>query len=679
MKKLNIFICDLTHTGNKIATDNIPLGIGFLAAYARKRLGDVAVFSLFKYPEVLLRRLQEEEPDILCCSNFCWNNDLNEYFCRYVKTLYPDTITLKGGPNFPLQGENRIDYLKEHKYTDFYIPYEGEEAFVIFLQTLLERGKKDAKMASIEGCTFLDEQGKLVSGGAVPRFENLDEIPSPYLSGILDEFFDKTLIPTIETTRGCPFSCNYCNSGYNYYSLIRHFSFDRVKKELHYIGKKAKNLRFTCLIITDMNFGMYSRDYDIALEIKHCQELYEWPTSICIETGKNKIDNIKKVMKVLKDHISMKMSSQSYSNEVLSEIKRKNINTDAYAQIFNDLNKEGISVNAELIVPLPKETYRSYLDGVEVLVNSGVERIVSYTLQLNYGTVYKEENYLREFNYETFYRPYVNCGGKYNGQIIVEAEEVGVATATLSFDEYLKIREFSLLLEVLYSHEVFNVVFHYIQSFNLPNYAFLEFCYQKMSEADNCIKKVFYDFVEETKNELFQSKHELMHFFAKEENFIKLRDGIIGRNVISSNSAIILGKYLENIIDFVINCFQIFLSENGKLYEQEEIKDLTDFINMKVRDVFSKNAEPVICNGFKYDISKWLSTKDTPLSSFKEGNKKIFFYFTAKQMKERIDNFSRYGEDIAGITKMLAKIDFRKLCRTASETDPNKNKKISMN
>jgi len=41
------------------------------------------------------------------------------------------------------------------------------------------------------------------------RIKDLDEIPSPYLTGVLDKFFDGKLAPFIETNRGCPFTCSF--------------------------------------------------------------------------------------------------------------------------------------------------------------------------------------------------------------------------------------------------------------------------------------------------------------------------------------------------------------------------------------------------------------------------------------------------------------------------------------
>lgn len=53
-------------------------------------------------------------------------------------------------------------------------------------------------------------QGTRVVKDLTRRRTDLDEIPSPYLTGALDEFFAvPNLGPMIETVRGCPYSCTF--------------------------------------------------------------------------------------------------------------------------------------------------------------------------------------------------------------------------------------------------------------------------------------------------------------------------------------------------------------------------------------------------------------------------------------------------------------------------------------
>ena len=94
---------------------------------------------------------------------------------------------------------------------------------------------------------------------------------------------------------------------------------------MRYIANKVQDSGLTYLILTDMNFGMYTRDIEVANEIIRCRDEHQWPISVYIETGKNRIDNVSKVVDILKDCLNVKLSLQSNSPEVLEEIKRKNI------------------------------------------------------------------------------------------------------------------------------------------------------------------------------------------------------------------------------------------------------------------------------------------------------------------------------------------------------------------
>src|SRR5215813_12957914 len=72
------------------------------------------------------------------------------------------------------------------------------------------------------------------------RHKEVDEIPSPWLTGVQDEFFDGKLAPLIETNRGCPFTCTFCVQGTSFYTKVHNFPVDRIKEEIHYIAKRIK-------------------------------------------------------------------------------------------------------------------------------------------------------------------------------------------------------------------------------------------------------------------------------------------------------------------------------------------------------------------------------------------------------------------------------------------------------
>ena len=87
------------------------------------------------------------------------------------------------------------------------------------------------KAVPIDGCrTLLNSE--LVMGKSFDSIMEMDEVPSPYLTGLFDDLLeDVTLMPIIQNIRGCPYLCRYCVSG-TQYGKIRHFSMERIKSEM---------------------------------------------------------------------------------------------------------------------------------------------------------------------------------------------------------------------------------------------------------------------------------------------------------------------------------------------------------------------------------------------------------------------------------------------------------------
>ena len=69
-------------------------------------------------------------------------------------------------------------------------------------------------------------RGSIIHGDLLPQLKNLDEIPSPYLTGLCDKLLAENFIPMVETKRGCPFKCTFCESGDDHYNRIFSNSFE---------------------------------------------------------------------------------------------------------------------------------------------------------------------------------------------------------------------------------------------------------------------------------------------------------------------------------------------------------------------------------------------------------------------------------------------------------------------
>ena len=222
----------------------------------------------------------------------------------------------------------RSRFIKRNPLIDFYAYLEGEEAFSAsggsrHLRPVLDREKM--KSTPIDGFIHRISDTEVMKGAMLTRRRDLDEIPSPYLTGHMDKFFDGKLSPMMETNRGCPFSCTFCHEGNQLISKVNHFSIERVKAELDYIAAAVQRapILISNLMFADPNFAMYERDYEIVEHIERIQQKQNWPRSIFASTGKNKKERIAKALRKLNGSMSMWMSVQSMDPVVLQEIQRE--------------------------------------------------------------------------------------------------------------------------------------------------------------------------------------------------------------------------------------------------------------------------------------------------------------------------------------------------------------------
>ena len=259
---MKVYLADLTHMDLGVASEAFPLNIGLVASYAKKNFGKELDITLFKYPQDLLEALKEKTPHILGFSNYTWNCNLSYHFTELAKSLDPETLVVWGGTNYPFQAVQQEKLLRRRSKVDIHINYEGEKAFCNIVERCISATTpKNILKDPIDGCHFISPtNNSFVAGKELERIRDLDSIPSPYVGGLMDKFFDGVLTPMIETSRGCPFLCNFCNAGDDYFNAVNKFSDDYIMEEFTYIAKQAAKSDIAGAILADNNFGMIPRD-----------------------------------------------------------------------------------------------------------------------------------------------------------------------------------------------------------------------------------------------------------------------------------------------------------------------------------------------------------------------------------------------------------------------------------
>lgn len=657
-KKLRIYLADLTYNTVGLSTEVFPLNIGYIASYCKQNFGEQVEISLFKYIEKLESAIENELPDILGLSNYAWCHRIGLEMFKIAKEKNPKIITVWGGPNFPRDIISQEKFMKKHTDVDFYVPVDGETGFSNIVEKCLksERLNFENVMSSpIDGCLSRDKNNKLQYSNPVIRIKDLDEIQSPYTSGILDEFFDGKLSPMIQTNRGCPFSCTFCTDGSELVKQVNKFSIKRIEDDLEYISKKVpKNIR--SMTISDLNFGMYARDLEICDVIAQFQKKYDYPKIIQTTTGKNQKEKIIKSVKQLNGALRLMMSVQSMDEQVLDNIKRSNISVDHMLDLAPEIEKEGLSTTAEVILGLPGETYESHIKTLKDLVRADINYVRAYTLMLIDGSEMNTPEQRKKWGFKTKFRilpkDFVRLK---NNKTVIETEEVVIATNTLSFDEYVELRLLAFIMFVTNIGLVYDPISNFLKEKNIDVFDLFYECLKQKDSAPSEIIEIFNKFKESTTNELWDSPEDIQNYFQNHENYQKLLGGEEGINVLQHYQAMVIFNNMEKWTEFTLKITESLLIKNNKFSKdvQNQFIDVANYcrgLSFEPLTKNRKNKNPEF--SFNYNITEWLKSKEN-LEKFKDSPQKVKFSFSEKQFKLVDDALNLCGDTMVGKSRIF--------------------------
>ena len=681
LRPLRVYICDLTHDSIVLVSDTIPINIGFIASYAKKIFASDIDVSLFKYPRSVLDAIDTKPPDVIAFSNYSWNSNLSEHVAWYAKQANRNVITVQGGTNFPHEADQQLSYLCGRPATDFHTVFEGEVAFANIVERILAVPGDSPELFDepIDGVVFIEPSTRasvapvLITGVQPPRLRELDEIPSPYLSGLLDTFFDGRLTPFIESNRGCPFKCTFCHTGSDYFQKINMFSTERIREEIFYIAPRMAERGIVNLHIADTNFGMFPRDREICEALYDAKVKFGWPLQIMASTGKNNKERVIDITGILGDVFSVWMSVQSMDENVLSNVKRSNIKLDHYVTINKHMQEQGRATKGELIIGLPGETRESFFRGLEKVIEAGVSSITIYTLMLLHGTEFRSPAYREKHGIKGRYRIVPLNFGTYRRKKIFDYEEVCVENNYMSFDDYLYLRRFALLVETLLNGRPFDEFFRFVVSLGVSRTEFLQQVCDKLDSAPKAVRDVLAGFMAETQEELWESETDLLEHYKLKKNYDLLIAGEVGGNLIYKYKSMGIGFAASEWIDFLAEEARVIVDRMTSGSEAEkarlELECLTNFCRNKTAGLLNPDADvKPIDASYLFDVAAWLRGDEGDKLSLFSSNQPIeyTFAYSDQQLQTRTDQFTRYGTDVNALSKIVTRIgnlesQFRKI------------------
>lgn len=666
---MKVYLADLGHNQLTVSSDVYPLAIANLATYALAyaELRGGLEIRLFREPQDLKAAIDEDTPDVLGLSSYSWNHNLAVSFARYAKNKNARTLTLMGGPNYPLTSEEQESHLRGMPSVDLALrgpTYEAERAFLTFVRRYADCGQSLDELQSepLAGSHWIHgKTGSFVTGPDLPRIEDLDEIPSPYLAGRMDPFLETGYLPMMQIARGCPFTCSFCNSAVKSNNRIFAHSLANVQADLQWLAERIR--KEVALTLADDNFGMYDRDEEVADYIAFLQERYGWPHYVRTTTGKNRGERIIKIMRKIRGALPMTAAVQSMNPEVLRNIERSNIKLETYTQVQQEVRAQGMQSYGEMILCLPGETKESFLNGIRDLMDAGVQRISAHQLMLLHGAPLANPDSRKRFGLQTRFRIVARNLGNYSGEPVIETEEMVCETPGIRFRDYLELRVFHLLLTIFYYEDNVDEAFNYAKLQGAKAFTIITLMQSMLDQAPPAFKKVIDDFVQESQDELFPTREACTEW--ARAHFDHLITGELGGNLLSKYS--MLGRFFVThaSLDFLENVLAEALRAHPGGLNREELGSVMGYLRaVMLHSPFAKSLAMSPEWTTSYDVETWVRENYTrPLSKYAVPTRTFKTRMNPEKKAILGTRLSTYGDHPSGLGKFTRTLFARDLRR----------------
>jgi len=429
----------------------LPYSVGLLWSYVAQfpevtddyELGEM----LWRRDDIDVAVEKLKDADIVGFSTYIWNRNYNYKLARTIKERYPHILIMFGGPEPQIE---KADIFERYPFMDVVIKNEGE---ISFKNILLNRDN----LKSVKGI-LVNDNGVRVDTGVSRRIDKLDDIPSPYTSGLFQKIIEDnpkiTWNGMLETNRGCPYMCTFCDWGSITQSKIKNFDLVRVFEEIEWMGQNKLD-HFT---ICDANFGIFpDRDLLIADKLIETNYKYGYPRNYVINYAKNQkrevVEIVRKFINSNFPNYGLTVSFQSLDEDVLANIKRKNLEINRVGEIYKLCEEANIPVYSELILGLPGESLASWKNNFYRIFDAGnhngIEVWISMLLENAELNLLQKE----EFQIKTIHAPdYFH--GVNNFDDLREDVEITVATKDMPPQDFSDALVFSCYLLGLHTNGV---------------------------------------------------------------------------------------------------------------------------------------------------------------------------------------------------------------------------------
>lgn len=311
-----------------------------------------------------LAALVKENADVYGFSTYLWNIKAHLSLAENLKKLLPHAKIVFGGPEVSYTAE---EILNKHPFIDTVLTGEGEESIISLIEAY-EDG----------------ESPRVLSGHPFMGFENSD---IPYEE---NESRQGNIL-YYESSRGCPYRCAYCLSGADEFKRIRAKGQEKTLDDLLRF-EKFDNVKIIKFIDRTFNYDI-NRANAIwkALQDERFTKQYHFEIAASLLNE----DSFAILRAMPKGKIQLEIGVQSTNPTVLSAINRPDRTEEVLRAIKRLYSFQNMHIHTDLIVGLPKDTYRSIGKSYDALAFSCHDLQLGFLKLLKGSPLYEQQTAYR--------------------------------------------------------------------------------------------------------------------------------------------------------------------------------------------------------------------------------------------------------------------------------------------
>lgn len=329
--------------------------------------------------ENVIQWIIQKNFDVVCFSVYIWNIEQTKQIIKRLKELQPHMSILVGGPEVSYESYDLLD-----QGVDAISIGEGEQSVWEYMMML--EAKQDYEISGIYTKSFPNTEYRKVD---IAYLETLD---NPYFMEMDQADMDRRYL-YLETSRGCPYGCEYCLSSCD--RQVRMFSEAYVMRLLEQI--RQSNVKQVKLLDRTFNANP-ARALRIAKFMNEQCPKQIFQFEIVAETlSEELLTYFEK--EADKQRFRFEIGVQSFHKETLKAVGRLQ-NNQRLKEVITRLKEADVIMHVDLIAGLPFEDFSTFQASFDELFSLGAKEVQLGILKLLKGTKLKQKGDLYEFTYE---------------------------------------------------------------------------------------------------------------------------------------------------------------------------------------------------------------------------------------------------------------------------------------